>query len=81
MKDGHKDLLDSFDPKFKQFKKALKNHYWGNTLQSAVDPNLKILFDIAEINDNRYKIAFNEEYMKHYLRPSGYMIYKPPFEV
>lgn len=80
-------LLSSFDNALNQYKTALSNHDWyyswsdDNRVYFAGEKNLDRLRKLAEENGKAFKIAYNEEYAKHFNNESFKISYKPPFEV
>jgi hypothetical protein len=70
-------LLSSFDDALKQYKTDLSNHDWyysysdDNIVYVAGRNNLDRLYKLAEENVIAFKIAYNEEYAKHFNNGGG----------
>ena len=78
------ELLASFDDMLKQYKIDLSNHDWyydDDNRYFASKKNLDRLIKLAEENGKVFKIAYNEEYAKHFNFFSNDRPYVPPFEV
>jgi len=71
------ELLASFDDTLNRYKADLSNHDWyyhfsdDNRVYFAGQKNSERLYKLAEENGIAFKIAYNEEYSKHFNNGGG----------
>jgi predicted Mrr-cat superfamily restriction endonuclease len=83
------ELLASFDDALNQYKTDLSNHDWyysysdDNRVYFAGQKNGEHLYKLAEESGIAFKIAYNEEWAKHFLKLNSvsFFDFDLPFEV